>query len=64
MNLLKFNDEVTFNVLVDNQFGEGVLCRSMCVTETNLLVVILVKADCGAVEILDEAIKPDPEDAV
>jgi hypothetical protein len=36
----------------------------MRVTETNLLVIILVEANCGAVKIQNEVFKPYPEDAV
>jgi len=49
---------------MDDQFCQGVLIRSMCITQTNLLPVFLVQAHLRAVEVFDEIFEAHPEDAI
>lgn len=43
---------------------QGVLPRAMRVTQADLLVVVLVKADVRAIKVLDKVFESDPEDAI
>ena len=64
MYLVQLYDKDPFNIFVDNQLGECMFHLSMRVTKTNLLVIVLVKADRCTVEKLYKVFKADPEYAV
>ena len=61
MDLLKFNYYHTFYIFVNDQFRNGMLMSTMSITETNLLIVILVEANSRLVEELYIVLKSDPE---
>ena len=64
MDLLKFNYYHTFYIFVNDQFRNGMLMSTMSITETNLLIVILVEADSRLVEELYIVLKSDPENTI
>ena len=64
MDLLKFNYYHTFYIFVNDQFRNGMLMSTMSITETNLLIVILVEANSRLVEELYIVLKSDPENTI
>ena len=64
MDLLKFNYYHTFYIFVNDQFRNGMLMSTMSITETNLLIVILVEANGRLVEELYIVLKSDPENTI
>ena len=64
MNLLKFNYYHTFYIFVNDQFRNGMLMSTMSITETNLLIIILVEANGRLVEELYIVLKSDPENTI
>ena len=64
MNLLQLDNEEAVYVFVDYYFGKGVVILTMSITETDLLIVLLIETDRGVIEVLCEVIELDPEDAV
>ena len=64
MDLLKFNYYHTFYIFVNDQFRNGMLMSTMSITETNLLIVILVEANSRLVEVLYIVLESDPENTI
>ena len=64
MDLGQLEHYVGFDVLVDNQLGQGVSIWCMCVAQGYLGVTVLVEANRGLVEELDVLVEGHPEDPV
>ena len=61
MDLLEFDYHHTFNILMNDQFRNGMLMPTVSITEAYLLIVILEEADRCLVKELYKVLESDPE---
>ena len=61
MDLLEFDYHHFFDILVNDQFRNGMLMSSVSIAEANLLIVVLEEAYSCLVEVLYIVLESDPE---
>ena len=64
MDLVQFDEKRLVDSLVNNQLRQRMLFRSMSVTQANLLIVLHVVANGGAVEVTLKVLEAHPKDPV
>ena len=64
MDLLDLNYKQVIDVFMHDQLGQRMLVLAMRVAQADLLVVFTVEADRSVIEVLNEVLKSDPEDAI
>lgn len=61
---MQFELDWAFNVGVHDEFSQGVLVRTMRITQTNLLITFFICADCGLVKVAQIVFVSHPKDAI
>ena len=64
MDLSKFEDHSSLDVLMDNQFSQSMFILGMAVTQADLLIARSVETNGSHVEELDIVLERHPEDAI
>ena len=64
MYLLNLDYEHIIDVLVHYEFGQCVLMLPVCITQRNLLIILMIQADGSVIEEFPKVFELDPEYAI